>query len=84
MVLARLRHDGHIGTNHKRVYRVMRDAGWLMFRQDQKPLDTRKHQGKVAVKESNTRWWSDGLELSCDNGKRVKVAFAWTAAIAKS
>lgn len=52
--------------NHKRVYRVMRDAGWLLFRQGQKPLDTRKHEGKVAVNESNTRWCSDGLELSCD------------------
>ena len=31
-------------------------------------LDTRKHDGKVAVKESNTRWCSVGLELSCDNG----------------
>ena len=54
----------------------MRDAGWLLFRQGQKPLDTRKHEGKVAVKQSNTRWCSDGLELSCDNGERVRVAFA--------
>jgi putative transposase len=30
----------------------------------------------VAVKESDTRWCSDGLELSCDNGERVRVAFA--------
>ena len=75
-VWARLRLDGHIGINHKRVYRVMRDAGWLLFRQGQKPLDTRKHEGRVAVKESNTRWCSDGLELSCDNGERVRVAFA--------
>jgi len=75
-VWARLRLDGHIGINHKRVYRVMRDAGWLLFRQGQKPLDTRKHESKVAVKESNTRWCSDGLELSCDNGERVRVAFA--------
>ena len=30
----------------------MRDEGWLLFRQDQKPLDTRKHEGTVAVKES--------------------------------
>jgi putative transposase len=75
-VWARLRLDGHIGINHKRVYRVMRDAGWLLFRQGQKQLDARKHEGKVAVKESNTRWCSDGLELSCDNGERVRVAFA--------
>ena len=54
----------------------MRDAGWLLFRQGQKPLDTRKHVGQVAVKQSNTRWCSDGLELSWDNGERVRVAFA--------
>jgi putative transposase len=46
----------------------MRDEGWLLFRQGQKPLDTRKHEGTVAVKEIDTRWCSDGLELSCDNG----------------
>ena len=58
------------------VYRVMRNEGLLLFRQVNKPLDTRKHDGKVAVKESDTRWCSDGLELSCDNGERVRVAFA--------
>jgi putative transposase len=51
-VWARLRLEGHVGINHKRVYRVMRDAGWLLFRQGQKPLDTRKHEGQVAVKQS--------------------------------
>ena len=66
--------DRHV--NYKRVYRVMRDEGWLLYRQGQKPLETRKHEGAVAVKESDTRWCSDGLELSCDNGERVRVAFA--------
>ncbi len=73
-VWARLKIDGR-QINHKRVYRVMRDEGWLLFRQGQKPLDTRKHEGTVVVKESDTRWCSDGLELSCDNGERVRVAF---------
>ena len=54
----------------------MREEGWLLFRQGQKPLDKRKHEGTVAVKESDTRWCSDGLELSCDNGEQVLVAFA--------
>jgi putative transposase len=54
----------------------MRHQGWLLFRQGQKPLDTRKYEGTVAVKESDTRWCSDGLELSCDKGERVRVAFA--------
>lgn len=75
-VWGRLRLEGHSHINHKRVYRVMRDEGWLLFRQGQKPADTRKHEGRVAVKNSDTRWCSDGLELSCDNGERVRVAFA--------
>ena len=32
----------------------MRDAGWLLFLQGQKPLDTRKHEGQVAINYSNT------------------------------
>jgi len=30
----------------------------------------------VAVKERDTRWCSDGLELSCEIGERVRVGFA--------
>jgi putative transposase len=75
-VWARLRLEGHDRVNHKRVYRVMRNEGWLLYRHGEKPVDTRKHEGKVAVKESDVRWCSDGLELSCDNGEKVRVAFA--------
>ena len=59
-----------------RVYRVLRDEGWLLFRQGQKSADTKKHEGRVAVDESDTRCCSDSLELSCDDGERVRVAFA--------
>lgn len=62
--------------NHKRVYRVMRDHCLLLYRHGQRPVDTRRHDGRVAVDNSNTRWCSDGFELSCDNGERVRVAFA--------
>lgn len=75
-----LRHQGVSGVtrkvSHKRVYRVMRDQGLLIYRQGARPVSTRRHDGKVAVKESNTRWCSDGLELACDNGEKVRVAFA--------
>ena len=36
----------------------------------------RRHDGRVAVDVSNTRWCSDGLEIACDNGEKVRVAFA--------
>jgi putative transposase len=62
-VWARLRLEGHDRVNHKRVYRVMREESWLLYRHGEKPVDTRKHEGKVAVKESDVRWCSDGLEL---------------------
>jgi putative transposase len=54
----------------------MRDEEWLLFRQGQKPLDTGKHEDTLTVKERDTRWCSDGFELSCENVERVRVAFA--------
>src|SRR2546429_1110342 len=32
--------------------------------------------GRSAVDERNRRWCSDGFEIGCDNGERVRVAFA--------
>jgi putative transposase len=75
-VWALLRLVGHDRVNHKRVYRVMRDEDWLLYRHCEKPVDTRKHDGKVAVKESDVRWCSDGLGLSRYIGQKVRVAFA--------
>ncbi len=70
-----LKFDGRTCINHKRFYPVLRDFGWLLFRQGQMPLVTRKHEDQVPVKESNTRWCSDLLELSGNNDERVIVAF---------
>ena len=75
-----LRHQGVDGRkyhiNHKRVYRIMRDRHLLLYRHGARPVSHRRHEGKVAVGASNKRWCSDGFELSCDNGERVRVAFA--------
>ena len=75
-----LKYQGHNGTplkiNHKRVYRLMRDHRLLLWRTGEKRVDIRTHEGTVAVSESNVRWCSDGFELACDNGERVRVAFA--------
>ena len=32
--------------------------------------------GRIAVYERNRRWCSDGFQIGCDNGERVRVAFA--------
>ncbi len=40
------------------------------------PPSKRAHTGKVAVKESNQRWCSDGFEFRCDNGEKLRVTFA--------
>jgi putative transposase len=63
-------------VNHKRVYRVMRDYRLLLRRYTGRPVDTRSHDGRIAVSESNRRWCSDGFEIACDNRERVRVAFA--------
>jgi transposase InsO family protein len=36
----------------------------------------RAHEGSVITLESNQRWCSDGLEISCWNGEVVRLAFA--------
>ena len=63
-------------VNHKRIYRVMRDYRLLLRRHTGRPVDTRSHDGRIAVSESNRRWCSDGFEIACDNRERVRVAFA--------
>ena len=60
--------------NHKRVHRVMREHGLLLRRHA--GGDQRRHDGRIAVAERNRRWCSDGFEIGCDNGERVRVAFA--------
>src|SRR5262245_57607423 len=35
-----------------------------------------RHDGRVAVDERNRRWCSDGFEIGCDSGERVRVALA--------
>jgi putative transposase len=60
----------------KRVYRVMRDYRLLLRRYTGRPVDTRSHDGRIAVSQSDRRWCSDGFEIACDNRERVRIAFA--------
>jgi putative transposase len=61
--------------NHKRVYRVMKAYG-LLLQRHAGGAEERRHDGRIAVDRSNLRWCSDGFELGCDNGEKVRVAFA--------
>ena len=66
--------EGRPAPNVKRVYRVMKVHGFLLQRHA--GGEERRHEGRIAVDARNTRWCSDGLEIGCDNGERVRVAFA--------
>ncbi|WHG32402.1 IS3 family transposase [Escherichia coli] len=68
--------DGMPTINAKRVYRIMRQNALLLERKTAVPPSKRAHTGKVAVKESNQRWCSDGFEFRCDNGEKLRVTFA--------
>ena len=61
--------------NHKRLYRVMKAHGLLLARHAG-GVSERRYDGRIAVAQSNLRWCSDGFELPCENGEKVRVAFA--------
>lgn len=67
-------HTGEPAVNVKRVYRVMKAHGLLLARHSGAGLE-RRHDGRVAVDQPDTRWCSDGFEIGCDNGERVRIAF---------
>lgn len=69
------RSGGPCAPNAKRVYRVMKVHGLLLQRHSGK-TDERRHDGRVSVDTRNTRWCSDGFEIGCDNGEKVRVPFS--------
>lgn len=75
LVRRRRRAEARPVVNHKRVYRVMHAYALLLPRSPRRGAD-RRHDGKVAVELSDTRWCSDALEISADNGERVRMAFS--------
>ena len=72
---ARRKETSRAAPNPKRVYRVMKLHGLLLQRHSGRG-EERRHDGKIAVQIRTTRWRSDGLEIGCDNGEKVRVAFA--------
>src|SRR5215467_11629619 len=67
-------HTGRRGCQRKGVYRVMKTHGLLLERHTGN-AEERRHDGRVAVDLPDTRWCSDGFEIACDNGERVRIAF---------
>jgi putative transposase len=68
------RQEGGAAVNVKRVYRVMKAHGLLLERHTGDGVE-RRHDGRVAVDQPDVRWCSDGFEIGCDNGERVRIAF---------
>jgi putative transposase len=66
--LLRRRHEqtGEPAVNVKRVYRVMKSHSLLLQRHSGAGIE-RRHDGRIAVDQSDTRWCSDGFEIGCDN-----------------
>jgi putative transposase len=67
--------EGLARVNHKRVYRVMKQAGLLLAPHTGRGRQ-RPHDGEVATAASNRRWAADVFEIPCWNGDAVRVAFA--------
>jgi putative transposase len=74
VIRRRREQEGGAAVNVKRVYRVMKAHGLLLERHSGRG-DQRRHDGRVAVDRSDTRWCSDGFEIGCDNSERVRIAF---------
>jgi putative transposase len=68
------RERGGTALNVKRVYRVMKAHGLLLDRHTGNG-EERRHDGRIAVDRPDTRWCSDGFEIGCDNGEKVRIAF---------
>jgi putative transposase len=75
LLVRQAREQGWAPPKHKRVYRIMKDQGLLLQRHTG-GAEQRWHDGRVAVERSNLRWRSDGFAIGCDNGEKVRVAFA--------
>lgn len=61
-------------VNHKRAYRIMKEHN-LLLAQAVPRHESPAHTGKVATDESDRRWCSDGFEITCDNGEKVRTIF---------
>lgn len=76
-VVNRMRKQLNLSTfNRKKIYRVAK-AHSLLLKSGIPTLsgNSREHNGKVGVDQSDLRWCSDGFEFKCLNGEIVTVTF---------
>ena len=64
--------NGSTPVNHKRVYRIMRQNNLLLARFTGSHPG-KAHTGNVFTLRRNQRWCSDGFEIACNNGEKVRV-----------
>lgn len=69
-----LEERGEPWINHKRVYRLMKLHCLLLERHTGRPIIA--HEGTIITLKSDMRWCSDGFEIPCQTGARVRVVFA--------
>jgi transposase InsO family protein len=69
-----LEEKGKPRINHKRVYRLMKLHRLLLQPHTGRPMPI--HDGTIITLASNMRWCSDGFEVSCGTGAKVRVVFA--------
>ena len=74
LIRRRRRELDRAAVNVKRVYRIMKAHRLLLERHTGTGAE-RRHDGRVAVDQPDRRWCSDGFEIGCDNGERVRIAF---------
>jgi putative transposase len=66
--------EGDAAVNVKRIYRIMKAHGLLLERHTAMAWSAGM-MAAPAADRPNTRSCSDGFEIGCDNGERVRIAF---------
>ncbi len=66
-------------AGHRRLmpgcWRAGKTTHGLLLQRHSGGADERRYHGRVADGIRNTHWYSDGFEIGCDNGERVRVAY---------
>lgn len=61
-------------VNHKMIYRIMKEHN-LLLNAPCRRNNSRSHSGRIVCETSDQRWCSDGFEIKCDNGDKIRTIF---------